>query len=47
MTENCMECRFRRLCEQLGYELNCADDEKCDHFDAYLEGYEAVCMVEG
>ena len=40
MTTTCKECKYRYLCEELGHLLNCNDENKCEHYNAYLEGEE-------
>lgn len=42
MTDICKECRFRDLCEEMKYELECHDQDKCDRYEAYLEGLESM-----
>lgn len=42
MTDICKECRFRDLCEEMEYELECQDQNKCDRYEAYLEGLELM-----
>lgn len=46
MTEVCAECGYRPLCEDFGYELNCACRNECSHYDAFLEGEELALMAE-
>ena len=36
----CEECRFRDLCKEMEYPLDCEDLNKCEHYDAFLEGLE-------
>ena len=40
-TESCKECKFRTICEELEYPMDCEDTTKCDHYNAFLEGLEA------
>lgn len=36
----CASCKFKQLCEELGYPLDCEDITKCEHYDAFCEGLE-------
>ena len=38
--EGCEKCRFKHLCEELEYPLDCKDMTKCERYDAFLEGLE-------
>lgn len=40
MTDTCAECKYRQLCEELGYELDCDCRNECAHYDSFLEGEE-------
>lgn len=46
MTTVCAECRFRELCEDLGYELDCDCRDECARYDSFLEGEEANEMID-
>lgn len=46
MTDVCKDCRFRNLCEELEYNLDCKDVEKCEHYEAFLEGMESSYYME-
>ena len=38
MTEYCRKCKFRKLCEELEYSLDCENEKDCEHYGDYLEG---------
>ena len=38
MTEVCKNCKYRELCEELNYPLDCEDQENCKHYDAFYDG---------
>ena len=42
MTDVCAECKFRELCEELEYSMDCTNQFECSHYDSYLEGMETV-----
>lgn len=46
MTETCKDCKYRGICEEQEYELECADREECEHYNAYLEGEETGWLME-
>lgn len=40
MTDTCKECKYKDLCEELGYDLECTDQGECERYYEYLEGAE-------
>lgn len=38
MTDVCLKCEFRELCEFLEYPMECADVNGCEHYDSFLDG---------
>ena len=47
MTDVCKNCKYRELCEESEYILNCENQDECEHYDAYLEGEEVAWLMEG
>lgn len=46
MTDVCMNCRFRKTCEELEHPLDCTDQNKCEHYDNYLEALESPYYMD-
>ena len=40
MYMGCEECKFKQLCEELEYVMDCKDQIECEHYNAFLEGLE-------
>lgn len=47
MTETCKECKYRKLCEEAEYPLDCTDENECEHRDDYLEAEEWAWYDDG
>ena len=38
MTDTCAACEFRKLCEDLGYPMECTDVDECENYDPFMDG---------
>lgn len=47
MTDVCRECRFRDLCEFIEYPLDCENQEECEHYENFLDGYYQAMDYDG
>ena len=46
MTKVCEDCKYKTLCIESGYSLDCTDQLGCDHYSNYLEGEEYAWFME-